>query len=498
MEVVMKISKLFLFLNIFSLVGILSSCRNITNQEVTEYVDILKLDGNSLTEEEINQSNLSDSFDSKNSNLYNKLSFTTNNLFSYNDNNSDNDSDEENNEDEQEHVHEYVDGMCSCGAHLCIQLGTNCIICGKHMHSYVNTYCVCGDHIHEYVNGYCLCGEKHPDYITENLIKEGQYVLLFKSEEEFSFTVKLNNPKAEAIDAIELTCDDPNLQIKVDGEYKNIQYQENYEGVKTRVVNWAQEDPYEKTFYIKSSSPLELTYLKIVDIKVNGKWQREELANDKLNIYKIEDDAISVKTVRNTNQYYEFNVVTNDKISDYQIAYNNKEVERSKDDLYRFEENGEIVIEFSYDFNGKKIKRRIEHNFELMSFIGYINNELPISLRNQMTIELFSTGFCMDINGTDLDVQSIFVNYENYTFEYKYKYEQSWNGVNCHQYIFDEYYSLPQSLRDILYEINSSWHQLCNSNPVNYSPGITFTFDNGDKYIVYFNSKGLIDLRLIN
>ena len=326
-----------LILSVF-LLGIVSCDKS--KEFNDNYVDILKLDGTSIE----------------------KIKNNSGRRYAAKTDSSDGESDEP-------HVHEYVQAFCECGAHICTQHETYCVFCGAHMHKYINSYCECGQHDHKYVDGYCDCGEKEPGHILENIIKEGQYVLMFKSDYEFSFTVTLNNPKAEAIDAIEISCDDPNGQIKVDGEYKNIQYMENSKGIKTRIVNWSQEDPYEKTFYIRSKTQMDVSSLKIIDIKVNGEWQRQELKNDELKIYKMDDNDLTWQFVNNTFNGYKWNFKKSDKITDLIVYADDEQIYPDKNGDYCVKKDCNIIWQIEYtngDIKAKTVKSRFIEVLEIV------------------------------------------------------------------------------------------------------------------------------------
>ena len=44
-------------------------------------------------------------------------------------------------------------------------------------------------------------------------IPEGQYIVIYKDETHIDFKIELNNPKKEAITALELECEDKNAKI---------------------------------------------------------------------------------------------------------------------------------------------------------------------------------------------------------------------------------------------------------------------------------------------
>lgn len=199
--------------------------------------------------------------------------------------------------------------------------------------------------------------------------KNHSYVLIYKSETDIELTITLNNPKASEINAVEITCDDPNSEILVDGEYKKIQYKDSEKSeTKTRMVNWAQEDPYEKVFKMRTISSDNINTVKIVDLKVNGEWQGEELQNNKLDIYKMDANAYELKVLDNAYGHidFEFNINDPEKIlGNFKLNGNaiaNKE---------RFTIDTDSYLNVSYDLivNEKVVSSRSdEYRYEVRKF----------------------------------------------------------------------------------------------------------------------------------
>ena len=228
--------------------------------------------------------------------------------------------------------------------------------------------------------------------------------MLFKSETEIQFTITLDNPKAESIDAIELTCDDPKSQILMDGKYENIQYSED----KTIIVNWSQENPYKKTYQIRTTSEETIQTLKVVDIKVNGEWQNKELSNDELKIYKIENNDIAVFTVDNTIEEYSFKVLSCSNVKSYDVIFNDRYIEADETGTYRVNEDGTVRIRYVYDFNGIEVEWEVEKDIELFGFeSGYFDPSCaPVT---RLYMDLHEYGVRLVFTGTD--VKNDYVDY---------------------------------------------------------------------------------------
>ena len=220
----------------------------------------------------------------------------------------------------------------------------------------------------------CLANETEED-------KNHSYVLIYKSETDIELTITLNNPKASEINAVEITCDDPNSEILVDGEYKKIQYKDSEKSeTKTRMVNWAQEDPYEKVFKMRTISSDNINTVKIVDLKVNGEWQGEELQNNRLDIYKMDANAYELKVLNNAYGHIDFEFNINDP---EKILGNFKLNGNAIADKERFTIDTDSYLNVSYDLivNEKVVSSRSdEYRYEVRKFgcsKGYTNIDLP-------------------------------------------------------------------------------------------------------------------------
>lgn len=211
--------------------------------------------------------------------------------------------------------------------------------------------------------------------------KNHSYVLIYKSETDIELTITLNNPKASEINAVEITCDDPNSEILVDGEYKKIQYKDSEKSeTKTRMVNWAQEDPYEKVFKMRTISSDNINTVKIVDLKVNGEWQGEELQNNRLDIYKMDANAYELKVLNNAYGHIDFEFNINDP---EKILGNFKLNGNAIADKEHFTIDKDSYLNISYDLivNEKVVSSRSdEYRYEVRKFgcsKGYTEITLP-------------------------------------------------------------------------------------------------------------------------
>ena len=200
---------------------------------------------------------------------------------------------------------------------------------------------------------------------------EDNYIIITKDVTDVQFTITLDNPEAYGIDALRVSCDDPEAQIQVEGEWKPISQEANG----TRVVNWSSEDPYEKTYNIRTTSLEDLYTFKVVDIRLAGhdtflskQTNSTDFGNNELDIYKMDTDAYELDVVSNTFEEIKFGI----KVKEGVTNLSNFKVDGKEPD-----ENGYWVMNeskedcrISYDFelkNGMKVRRESENNIELLN-----------------------------------------------------------------------------------------------------------------------------------
>lgn len=171
-------------------------------------------------------------------------------------------------------------------------------------------------------------GEQAPLTVS---MQHAQYVIMYKSEKDIKFTIELDNPKGQSIDAVELKCDDPNATILVSGEWEKLSSKDGY------VVNWASENAYRKTYYLQTISQDSINTLTVSDIKVNGEWQNAALDNDQLKIYKMDDEDLKWDFISNTPSGYKWKFDCSEKVSNLVVKVG--------DDVLTADENGVYTVE---------------------------------------------------------------------------------------------------------------------------------------------------------
>ena len=195
------------------------------------------------------------------------------------------------------------------------------------------------------------------------------YIIITRPQTDITFTITLDNPEAYAIDALRVTCDDENAQIQVDGEFKPIAQESDG----TRVINWASEDPYTKTYNIRTTSEDAINSFKVVDVRLAGhdKFQSKEtnstdLGNNELHIYKMDEDAYTLNVIENTFDYIKFNFNIKDEYKDIisNIRVDGLEMDEELG-YWMLEESKDVSITYDYYLKEYDIKVERKDSIEV-------------------------------------------------------------------------------------------------------------------------------------
>ena len=261
-------------------------------------------------------------------------------------------------------------------------------------------------------------------------------IVIYKSETDIKFTITLDNPKGEAIDAVQLVCDDPGAQIYVSGEWDYLA--DRPEGY---IVNWSSENAYRKTYYLKTTSQDSINTLRVIDLKVNGQWQNKALENDKLQIIKLDEMDLKVGCWTNTFGYYEGYIQFSTKIKNLElfgsgieiIAHSDETVEGNAEiGLVRFRKNAEGTLRWAYDYEYNGVTTHWGDKKEI--------EFLRIEARNSGdTCYITPTGVNLIITGTDVEIDIIYGKVQTQTGMDKLNFCQKLQQADPEHYISERY-----------------------------------------------------------
>ena len=217
-------------------------------------------------------------------------------------------------------------------------------------------------------------GHKDYDKDGNGISDYAQYVVMYKSEKNINFTIVLDNPKGYSIDAVQLTCDDPNAKIQVFNSDGTFTWELLSQAKDGYVINWASENAYRKTYYLETTAPDAINTLKVVDLKVNGEWQNQALDNDELKIYKMEDEDLSWEFVTNTLEAYKWRFIKSENITNLKVTADGEEVVADENGIYSVDKDCVVEFEYEYIKDGVSAKWNDSRDVELLE-IEYPNLE---------------------------------------------------------------------------------------------------------------------------
>lgn len=143
------------------------------------------------------------------------------------------------------------------------------------------------------------------------------YFVIVKSKHQISITVTVSNPKAVQIDMVEVASSDENAKIKT---YTN--QQETWQVIKDQnVVGWNGSNVYTSRWDVETTEDADEVTFTVTGFKVNGEWQKSELGNNVLHVYKYEDTDIRLDVITNG-----FNGQVNNSVETFKVLNNNENI----------------------------------------------------------------------------------------------------------------------------------------------------------------------------
>ncbi|MBR2507747.1 MAG: hypothetical protein IKB70_12875 [Bacilli bacterium] len=297
--------------------------------------------------------------------------------------------------------------------------------------------------------------ESEPETPDPNdYIPEGQYIVIYKDETHIDFKIELNNPKKEAITALELECEDKNAKIAL----QNSKGETEWKLIKDYpVVEWGGTNRYERTFEIL----LDEGYtekdcdIKVLDLEVNGEWLAKGLDKNVLDVYKVYDDDLKYEFVYNKEDEYRFRLTAGETVKN--LVVSGATPVEGEENVYSVTTEGYISWEYDYEpedgasahwRNGKEIEFR-EFYFphgdrDIWYFI--LDNEhggwSPDVIPNLM--------YFVNFRGTDIEQEFFYMIFGDISFYYfKVTYPDYPDpAMNGHAYISYEHKENPIPLEN--------------------------------------------------
>ena len=255
-------------------------------------------------------------------------------------------------------------------------------------------------------------------------IPEGQYIVIYKDETHIDFKIELNNPKKEAITALELECEDKNAKIAL----QNSKGETEWKLIKDYpVVEWGGTNRYERTFEIL----LDEGYtekdcdIKVLDLEVNGEWLAKGLDKNVLDVYKVYDDDLKYEFVYNKEDEYRFRLTAGETVKN--LVVSDAEPVEGEEDVYSVTTEGHISWEYDYEpESGVSAHWRNVKEIEFREIIWY-NGSNPSDFDWVPYTPYFDTPhftehtaalLFIEYFGTDINREKFHISINNIVFEY--------------------------------------------------------------------------------
>lgn len=249
-------------------------------------------------------------------------------------------------------------------------------------------------------------------------IPDGQYIVINKDETHIDFKIELNNPKKEAITALELECEDKNAKIAL----QNSKGETEWKLIKDYpVVEWGGTNRYERTFEILLDEGYteKCCDIKVLDLEVNGAWLAKGLDKNVLDVYKIYDNDLKYEFVYNKEDEYRFKLTAGETVKN--LVVSGADPVEGEENVYSVTTEGYISWEYDYEpesgvsahwRNGKEIEFR-ELNFWEISYGPYhkIYGNSNFTPKPAVLLPLEYSGTDIDVNWFHLEIDTILFYY---------------------------------------------------------------------------------------
>ena len=248
-------------------------------------------------------------------------------------------------------------------------------------------------------------------------IPEGQYIVIYKDETHIDFKIELNNPKKEAITALELECEDKNAKIAL----QNSKGETEWKLIKDYpVVEWGGTNRYERTFEIL----LDEGYtekdcdIKVLDLEVNGEWLAKGLDRNVLDVYKVYDEDLNYEFIYNKEDEYRFRLTAGETVKN--LVVSGAEAVEGEENVYSVTTEGYISWEYDYEpesgvsahwRNGKEIKFRVLDFYEQYGMYHNIDGNPNFTPEKAV---IFSFAY----SGTDISTDGFYLTIAGTSFYY--------------------------------------------------------------------------------
>ena len=192
----------------------------------------------------------------------------------------------------------------------------------------------------EFTSGVKLADEE------EAATAEPQHTTIFKSQNEITFDIKLDNPKNYYIMDFKLNCAEENIEY-----YDSVM--EEWTAITDCWIRWNGSNNQRARYKIRFNDPaVVIDKISVSDMyysdRTDGTNKTAVNMNDRETyvVYKVDENLVGVETVTNSFEEYVFNVKKADGVVVKSVKCDDTELIPAADGTYKTDKSGKINVEY--------------------------------------------------------------------------------------------------------------------------------------------------------
>lgn len=206
----------------------------------------------------------------------------------------------------------------------------------------------------------------------ETATAEPQRTTIFKSQNEITFDIKLDNPKNYYIMDFKLNCAEENIEY-----YDSVM--EEWTAIADCWIRWNGSNNQRARYKIRFNDPaVVIDKISVSDMyysdRTDGTNKTAVNMNDRETyvVYKVDENLVRVETVTNGFEEYVFNVKKADGVVIKSVKCDDTELIPAADGTYKTAKSGKINVEYEVPFtDGFAYQNNCEREIELIHVYDY-------------------------------------------------------------------------------------------------------------------------------
>lgn len=253
----------------------------------------------------------------------------------------------------------------------------------------------------------------------ETATAEPQRTTIFKSQNEITFDIKLDNPKNYYIMDFKLNCAEENIEY-----YDSVM--EEWTAIADCWIRWNGSNNQRARYKIRFNDPaVVIDKISVSDMyysdRTDGTNKTAVNMNDRETyaVYKVDENLVGVETVTNGFEEYVFNVKKADGVVVKSVKCDDTALTPAADGTYKTAKSGKINVEYEVPFtDGFAYQNNCEREIELIHLYDY-DKEYYYAYRNygimhfgsahysDGSIAYYDMVFVLPIRGTDVSDKNV-------------------------------------------------------------------------------------------